>query len=69
MSETPEQFAARRRAEYVAALKDERDGYARVGQTDRAKIVDEEIRRTEKPEGAKPKPKRDTAENKPRAER
>lgn len=41
------QHAATRRADYVRALREERDGYARTGRTDRAAEVDAEIARVE----------------------
>jgi hypothetical protein len=37
--------AAQRRAEYVAALKVEREGYVRSGKADRVKQVDEQLAR------------------------
>jgi len=68
--ETPEEFAARRRAEHVEALRVERAGYERYGDTDRVKLVDAEIAaHTDKPRGAKSSPKRDTNQPAPRDER
>jgi hypothetical protein len=44
--------AGARRADYVRALREERDGYARVGKTDRIAAVDEELARvTGAPQG------------------
>lgn len=44
MSEKAERdHAAERRAEYVAALKAEREGYVRSGKTDRVRQVDEQL--------------------------
>lgn len=37
--------AAARRADYVRALQEERDGYARTGRTDRVAAVDAELAR------------------------
>lgn len=37
--------AAQQRAEYVAALKAEREGYVRTGKADRVKQVDAELKR------------------------
>lgn len=56
-NESAQQFAARRRKEYVEALKVELDGYKRAGHEDRAAVVVEEIKRATKPSqasGAKP---------------
>lgn len=39
--------SAERRADYVRALREERDGYARRGMTDRAAAVDAELARME----------------------
>lgn len=39
--------AAARRADYVRALREEREGYVRSGRTDRAAQVDAEIARAE----------------------
>lgn len=44
MSESPDEFAAKRRAEYVEALKVEREGYVRSGKDDRVKAVDDQLR-------------------------
>lgn len=44
MSEdTKATHAAARRADYVRALKEEREGYVRAGKTDRVKQVDEQL--------------------------
>lgn len=44
MSEqTEKDHAAARRAEYVSALKAEREGYVRSGKTDRVAQVDEQL--------------------------
>lgn len=45
VTKTAGKDAAQQRAEYVAALKAEREGYARTGKTDRAKQVDAELAR------------------------
>jgi hypothetical protein len=53
--------AAERRAEYVAALKAEREGYVRSGKADRVKQVDDQLakygeapQRDRKPQTRKP---------------
>jgi hypothetical protein len=49
---TPGKTAAQQRAEYVQALKDEREGLVARGLTDRVKDVDAELARfDEKPKG------------------
>jgi hypothetical protein len=45
MSESSD--AATRRADYARALREERDGYARVGRTDRVAEVEDELARVE----------------------
>lgn len=56
--------AAARRADYVRALREEREGYVRAGKTDRVAEVDAELARAEgRPQGRSEVP----TEPKPRA--
>ena len=66
--ESPEEFAARRRAEYVEALEFEREGYKRRGLTDRVRQVDARLAELA-PKDARPAPKRDTTQHGPRSKR
>ena len=47
------EFAARRRKEYIAALKEELEGCKRAGQDDRVAAIEEEIKRASKPAASK----------------
>jgi len=55
----PDSAAAR--ADYVRALKEEREGYARSGKTDRVAAVDAELARFEAAPAKRSAPKRSTA--------
>lgn len=51
------EFAAARRADYVRALREEREGYARSGRESRVAEVDAEIARVEgRPQGRSESP-------------
>lgn len=63
---TDVEYAAARRADYVRALREEREGYARMGNKERVAQVDAELARVEGgPVGRSEKPSRGKKEETP----